>query len=98
MILRPGFIHGTRRVGSVKIPLGLVGSPMQMVMFLSPFFFQFIYKISEALLLWVICIFWFSAIGSDVAATMHLRSVVIDPFPWFCVFFSCIMQWRIKLN
>lgn len=31
MILRPGFIHGTRRVGSVKIPLGLVGSPMQMV-------------------------------------------------------------------
>ena len=29
--MRPGFIHGTRRVGSVKIPLGLVGSPMQMV-------------------------------------------------------------------
>ncbi|GJM99566.1 hypothetical protein PR202_ga16678 [Eleusine coracana subsp. coracana] len=24
VILRPGFIHGTRRVGSVKIPLGLV--------------------------------------------------------------------------
>uniref|UniRef100_A0A0E0CLY7 Uncharacterized protein n=1 Tax=Oryza meridionalis TaxID=40149 RepID=A0A0E0CLY7_9ORYZ len=32
VILRPGFIHGTRRVGSVKIPLGLVGSPMQMVL------------------------------------------------------------------
>ncbi|XP_047049044.1 uncharacterized protein At1g32220, chloroplastic [Lolium rigidum] len=32
VILRPGFIHGTRRVGSMKIPLGLVGSPMQMVL------------------------------------------------------------------
>jgi len=32
VILRPGFIHGTRRVGSIKIPLGLVGSPMQMVL------------------------------------------------------------------
>ncbi|VAI16739.1 unnamed protein product [Triticum turgidum subsp. durum] len=32
VILRPGFIHGTRRVGSVNIPLGLVGSPMQMVL------------------------------------------------------------------
>ncbi|VAI16741.1 unnamed protein product [Triticum turgidum subsp. durum] len=31
VILRPGFIHGTRRVGSVNIPLGLVGSPMQML-------------------------------------------------------------------
>lgn len=41
VILRPGFIHGTRRVGSVKIPLGLVGSPMQMVMFLSPSFNSF---------------------------------------------------------
>jgi hypothetical protein len=35
VILRPGFIHGTRRVGSVKIPLGLVGSPLQMVNSLS---------------------------------------------------------------
>ncbi|XBH69252.1 uncharacterized protein At1g32220, chloroplastic [Aegilops tauschii subsp. strangulata] len=32
VILRPGFIHGTRRVGNVNIPLGLVGSPMQMVL------------------------------------------------------------------
>ncbi|XP_044945885.1 uncharacterized protein At1g32220, chloroplastic [Hordeum vulgare subsp. vulgare] len=32
VILRPGFIHGTRRVGSMNIPLGLVGSPMQMVL------------------------------------------------------------------
>ncbi|CAN6182011.1 unnamed protein product [Urochloa humidicola] len=32
VILRPGFIHGTRHVGSVKIPLGLVGAPMQMVL------------------------------------------------------------------
>uniref|UniRef100_A0A0E0K143 NAD(P)-binding domain-containing protein n=1 Tax=Oryza punctata TaxID=4537 RepID=A0A0E0K143_ORYPU len=32
VILRPGFIHGTRHVGSVKVPLGLVGSPMQMVL------------------------------------------------------------------
>ncbi|XP_006664957.1 uncharacterized protein At1g32220, chloroplastic [Oryza brachyantha] len=32
VILRPGFIHGTRRVGSVKVPLGLIGSPMQMVL------------------------------------------------------------------
>ncbi|KAL6594374.1 hypothetical protein ACP70R_048567 [Stipagrostis hirtigluma subsp. patula] len=32
VILRPGLIHGTRRVGNLKIPLGLVGSPMQMVL------------------------------------------------------------------
>jgi uncharacterized protein YbjT (DUF2867 family) len=32
VILRPGFIHGTRRVGSVKIPLGVVGAPMEMVL------------------------------------------------------------------
>ncbi|XP_010541546.1 PREDICTED: uncharacterized protein At1g32220, chloroplastic [Tarenaya hassleriana] len=32
VILRPGFIHGTRNVGSVKIPLSLVGSPMEMVL------------------------------------------------------------------
>ncbi|KAJ1283654.1 hypothetical protein BS78_03G144900 [Paspalum vaginatum] len=32
VILRPGFIHGTRRLGGVRIPLGLVGSPMQMVL------------------------------------------------------------------
>ncbi|KAK9816943.1 hypothetical protein WJX72_007264 [[Myrmecia] bisecta] len=27
--LRPGFIHGTRSVGSVGIPLGLVGTPLE---------------------------------------------------------------------
>lgn len=26
VILRPGFIHGTRQVGSMKIPLGVIGS------------------------------------------------------------------------
>ncbi|RZC58376.1 hypothetical protein C5167_005672 [Papaver somniferum] len=31
VILRPGFIHGTRKVGSVKLPLGLIGSPLEMV-------------------------------------------------------------------
>ncbi|CAL5204936.1 unnamed protein product [Lathyrus oleraceus] len=31
IILRPGFIYGTRSVGSMKIPLGIVGSPMEMV-------------------------------------------------------------------
>ncbi|XP_074562304.1 uncharacterized protein At1g32220, chloroplastic-like [Curcuma longa] len=32
VILRPGFVHGTRRVGSMKIPLGLIGSPLEMVL------------------------------------------------------------------
>ncbi|WOK95215.1 hypothetical protein Cni_G03922 [Canna indica] len=32
VILRPGFIHGTRQVGSMKIPLGLIGSPLEMVL------------------------------------------------------------------
>ncbi|KAI3953041.1 hypothetical protein MKW92_050302 [Papaver armeniacum] len=32
VILRPGFIHGTRKVGSVKLPLGLIGSPLEMVL------------------------------------------------------------------
>lgn len=31
MILRPGFIYGTRSVGSMKIPLGVIGSPLEMV-------------------------------------------------------------------
>jgi len=31
IILRPGFIYGTRSVGSMKIPLGIVGSPLEMV-------------------------------------------------------------------
>ncbi|XP_059645234.1 uncharacterized protein At1g32220, chloroplastic isoform X4 [Cornus florida] len=32
VILRPGFIHGTRRVGSMKIPLGVIGSPLEMIL------------------------------------------------------------------
>ena len=31
VILRPGFIYGTRGVGSLNIPLGVIGSPMEMV-------------------------------------------------------------------
>ena len=31
VILRPGFIYGTRRVGSMKLPLGVIGSPLEMV-------------------------------------------------------------------
>ncbi|KAK2658482.1 hypothetical protein Ddye_005015 [Dipteronia dyeriana] len=32
VILRPGFIYGTRTVGSIKVPLGVVGSPLEMVL------------------------------------------------------------------
>ncbi|CAG7911545.1 unnamed protein product [Brassica rapa] len=32
IILRPGFIYGTRSVGNMKIPLGVFGSPMEMVL------------------------------------------------------------------
>lgn len=32
VILRPGFIYGTRQVGSLKIPLGVVGAPLEMVL------------------------------------------------------------------
>ncbi|XP_042483086.1 uncharacterized protein At1g32220, chloroplastic-like isoform X2 [Macadamia integrifolia] len=32
VILRPGFMHGTRQVGSVKVPLGVIGSPLEMVL------------------------------------------------------------------
>ncbi|CAI9772310.1 unnamed protein product [Fraxinus pennsylvanica] len=32
IILRPGFIYGTRRVGSMKLPLGVIGSPLEMVL------------------------------------------------------------------
>ncbi|XVE71307.1 hypothetical protein DITRI_Ditri10aG0141000 [Diplodiscus trichospermus] len=32
VILRPGFIYGTRSVGRVKLPLGVVGSPLEMVL------------------------------------------------------------------
>lgn len=32
VILRPGFIYGTRRVGSMKLPLSVIGSPLEMVL------------------------------------------------------------------
>lgn len=32
VILRPGFIHGTRQVGSIKLPLGVIGAPLEMVL------------------------------------------------------------------
>ncbi|XP_074563309.1 uncharacterized protein At1g32220, chloroplastic-like [Curcuma longa] len=32
VILRPGFVHGTRQVGNIKIPLGLIGSPLEKVL------------------------------------------------------------------
>ncbi|KAA8547846.1 hypothetical protein F0562_004275 [Nyssa sinensis] len=32
VILKPGFIHGTRQVGSVKLPLGVIGAPLEMVL------------------------------------------------------------------
>lgn len=32
VILKPGFIHGTRRVAGVKIPLGVIGSPLEMIL------------------------------------------------------------------
>ncbi|KAF5735650.1 hypothetical protein HS088_TW15G01161 [Tripterygium wilfordii] len=31
IFLRPGFIHGTRRVGSMNLPLSLIGAPLEMV-------------------------------------------------------------------
>ncbi|ESR44095.1 hypothetical protein CICLE_v10012367mg [Citrus x clementina] len=30
VILRPGFIHGTRQVGSIKLPLSVIGAPLEM--------------------------------------------------------------------
>ncbi|XP_054818214.1 uncharacterized protein At1g32220, chloroplastic [Prosopis cineraria] len=32
VILRPGFIYGTRSVGRMMIPLGAIGSPMEMIL------------------------------------------------------------------
>ncbi|KAL3650955.1 hypothetical protein CASFOL_007358 [Castilleja foliolosa] len=32
VILRPGFIYGTRSVGSMKLPLGVIGSPLEMLL------------------------------------------------------------------
>lgn len=34
VILRPGFIYGTRQVGSMKLPLGVIGTPLEMVILL----------------------------------------------------------------
>ncbi|XP_068638214.1 uncharacterized protein At1g32220, chloroplastic-like [Aristolochia californica] len=30
--LRPGFIHGTRRVGSMKLPISVIGTPLEMIL------------------------------------------------------------------
>lgn len=32
VILRPGFIHGTRQVAGMKIPLGVIGSPLETIL------------------------------------------------------------------
>ncbi|KAH9675927.1 NAD(P)-bd dom domain-containing protein [Citrus sinensis] len=32
VILRPGFIHGTRQVGSIKLPLSVIGAPLEMML------------------------------------------------------------------
>ncbi|KAJ7971167.1 NAD(P)-binding rossmann-fold protein [Quillaja saponaria] len=32
VILRPGFIHGTRRVGRIKLPLSVIGAPLEMLL------------------------------------------------------------------
>ncbi|GLU01686.1 hypothetical protein SLE2022_189800 [Rubroshorea leprosula] len=32
IILRPGFIHGMRQVGSIKLPLSIIGAPLEMVL------------------------------------------------------------------
>lgn len=32
VILRPGFIYGTRQVGGTKIPLAVIGSPLEMIL------------------------------------------------------------------
>lgn len=32
VILRPGFIHGVRQVGSVKLPLNAIGSPLELLL------------------------------------------------------------------
>ncbi|KAL9400485.1 hypothetical protein Peur_009446 [Populus x canadensis] len=38
VVLRPGFIYGTRNVGSVKLPLGVIGSPLEMLPLVGPLF------------------------------------------------------------
>ncbi len=37
VVLRPSFVYGTRQVGSVSLPLGLVGRPMELLFRLPPF-------------------------------------------------------------
>ncbi|XP_048230236.1 uncharacterized protein At1g32220, chloroplastic isoform X2 [Ricinus communis] len=32
VILRPGFIHGSRRIGTMKLPLSVIGAPLEMVL------------------------------------------------------------------
>ncbi|XP_071705461.1 uncharacterized protein At1g32220, chloroplastic-like [Rutidosis leptorrhynchoides] len=32
VILRPGFIYGNRRVGNMELPLGCIGSPLEMIL------------------------------------------------------------------
>ncbi|TXG57841.1 hypothetical protein EZV62_015670 [Acer yangbiense] len=32
VILRPGFMHGTRRVGKMKLPLSIIGAPLEMIL------------------------------------------------------------------
>ncbi|KAK7352618.1 hypothetical protein VNO80_18042 [Phaseolus coccineus] len=32
VILRPGFIYGTRSVGNIKLPLGVIGSPLETIL------------------------------------------------------------------
>uniref|UniRef100_A0A2P2J906 Uncharacterized protein MANES_02G064300 n=2 Tax=Rhizophora mucronata TaxID=61149 RepID=A0A2P2J906_RHIMU len=32
VILRPGFIHGTRKVGKINLPLSIIGAPLEMVL------------------------------------------------------------------
>jgi hypothetical protein len=51
IILRPGFIYGTRSVGSMKIPLGVFGSPMEMVR--DPLFIAISLKITSLLIMFV---------------------------------------------
>ncbi|KAI9153886.1 hypothetical protein LWI28_017980 [Acer negundo] len=32
VILRPGFMHGTRQVGKMKLPLSIIGAPLEMIL------------------------------------------------------------------
>jgi hypothetical protein len=37
VVLRPSFVYGSRQVGSVALPLGLVGRPLEVLFRLPPF-------------------------------------------------------------